>query len=447
MKRSVKYELNSIVSQIIVIVIVVISMMISYQYSKRWDLTKNKVNTLSQQSTDIVKNLQKPVNAYLFTEQLSRKKSIEDLLSMYEKAGRNFKYVTYDPAKTPQKAQEFGVTSDPSLYIEAEGGNRERISEPTEENITNAIARSLSVKEKIIYVLSGHGEATIDDNQKTDMKSLALLKESLEKEVYKVIPLLLKETGKIPEDASMIVIAGPTSKYFPKEIDIIENYLKNGGRALILTGNEFPKENKNFFDKYGFEFEDGYIYDKSSSMLGVDPSITVILAVTDSDITKGFQNLKDMYFMPLTSAFRYKEQIEGIDVLPVINTTSQCILKDSKQKNAEEEKSYTVGLTVERHVKGTDKVERLVVLGSSLMAGRTIISNGQNLNILLNSVAWLTGEKNLIAIRPKDEIFEPLNLTPRESAQFMFKIVIMFPVLIMGLWFSFRVAKKIAGRK
>ena len=81
------------------------------------------------------------------------------------------------------------------------------------------------------------------------------------------------------------------------------------------------------------------------------------------------------------------------------------------------------------------------------MAGRTIISNGQNLNLLLNSVAWLTGEKNLIAIRPKDEIFEPLNLTPRESAQFMFKIVIMFPVLIMGLWFSFRVAKKIAGRK
>ena len=124
MKRSVKYELNSIVSQIIVIAIVVISMMISYQYSKRWDMTKNKVNTLSQQSTDIVKNLQKPVNAYLFTEQLSKKKSIEDLLSMYEKAGKNFKYVTYDPAKSPQKAQEFGVTSDPSLYIEAEGGNR-----------------------------------------------------------------------------------------------------------------------------------------------------------------------------------------------------------------------------------------------------------------------------------------------------------------------------------
>ena len=59
MKRSVKFELNSIISQIIVIVIVVVSVMISYQYSKRWDLTKNKVNTLSEQSANLVKNLQK----------------------------------------------------------------------------------------------------------------------------------------------------------------------------------------------------------------------------------------------------------------------------------------------------------------------------------------------------------------------------------------------------
>lgn len=448
MKRSVKFELNSIISQIIVIVIVVVSVMISYQYSKRWDLTKNKVNTLSEQSANLVKNLQKPVNAYLFTEQLGKKTSIEGLLSMYEKSGKNFKYVTYDPTKSPQKAQEFGVTSDPSLYIEAEGGKRERISDPTEENITNAIARSLSVSEKKVYVISGHGEATIDDTKSSDVTSLVLLKEALEKEVYKIYPLLLKDTGKIPEDASAIVIAGPKSKYYPKEIEIIENYLKNGGRALILTGNDFPKENKNFFDKYGFEFEDGYVYDKSSNMLGVDPSIVVILAVTDSDITKGFQNLKDMYFMPLSSAFRFKKQIDGIDVIPVINTTGQCVLKDSKDdKKSSEENVYTVGLTIERHVKDSDKVERLVVLGSSLMAGRTIISNGQNLSLLLNSMAWLTGEKNLIAIRPKDEIFEPLNLTPSESAQFMFKTIIMFPVLIMAFWISFKVGKKIAGRK
>ena len=445
MKRSTKFEINSILSQIIIVGIVIISIMIAHQHSKTWDLTKNKVNTLSQDSTKLIKNLQKPVTAYLFTEQLGKKKTIENLLNMYEKAGKNFKYFSYDPTKSPQKAQEFGVTSDPSLYIEAEGGKRERIADPTEENITNAIHRSLSAKDKYIYVLAGHGEATIDDTQKTDMKSLTILKESLEKEVYKVFPLILKETGKIPEDASAIIIAGPTSKYYPKEIEIIENYLKNGGKALILTGSEFPKENKNFFNKYGFTIEDGYVYDKSSNMLGVEPSIAVILAVTPSEITTGFQNLKDMYFMPMSSAFSYTEQKDGINVIPVINTTAQCILKDSKRP--EEDNTYTVGLTIERHVKDSDKIEKLVVLGSSLMAGRSIISNGQNLNLLLNSVAWLTDEKNLIEIRAKDEVFEPLNLTPNESAQFMFKTVIMFPILIICFWLSFRISKKIVGKK
>ena len=58
-----------------------------------------------------------------------------------------------------------------------------------------------------------------------------------------------------------------------------------------------------------------------------------------------------------------------------------------------------------------------------------------------------TDEKNLIEIRAKDEVFEPLNLTPNESAQFMFKTVIMFPILIICFWLSFRISKKIVGKK
>ena len=64
--------------------------------------------------------------------------------------------------------------------------------------------------------------------------------------------------------------------------------------------------------------------------------------------------------------FRFKKQIDGIDVIPVINTTGQCVLKDSKDdKKSSEENVYTVGLTIERHVKDSDKVERLVVLYES----------------------------------------------------------------------------------
>ena len=45
MKRSTKFEINSILSQIIIVGIVIISIMIAHQHSKTWDLTKNKVNT------------------------------------------------------------------------------------------------------------------------------------------------------------------------------------------------------------------------------------------------------------------------------------------------------------------------------------------------------------------------------------------------------------------
>ncbi|MCQ2736698.1 MAG: hypothetical protein MJ234_05795, partial [bacterium] len=105
-------------------------------------------------------------------------------------------------------------------------------------------------------------------------------------------------------------------------------------------------------------------------------------------------------------------------------------------------------LTIERPVSGSSETERAVILGSSLMAGRQGIKQGENLSLLLNSMAWLSEEKNLIAIRPKDSVMEPLSMTPAETSQFFFKTVIAIPFMIVALWLSFKIAKRITrGRK
>jgi hypothetical protein len=86
-------------------------------------------------------------------------------------------------------------------------------------------------EQKTIYFTQGHGEKQIDDMDKTGYSTV---KGQLEKENYIVKPLNLIVEGKVPMDASVIVVAGPTSEPFPNELDLLDGYLKGGGSVLLL---------------------------------------------------------------------------------------------------------------------------------------------------------------------------------------------------------------------
>ncbi len=441
MKESTKYEINAAASLVITAAIIIVCVMICHQHNAKWDLTKNRENTLSPQSCELVKNLNKKVTATVFTDDSAKRKRIDSLLSLYKAQGKNFDYRFYEPNKNPKKASEYGVTADPCIYLETDGSKRERISEATEEKITNSMARLLVTKGKTIYLLAGHGELSADDPG--SIKSLALLKDSLEKEIYTVKTLVLKETGEIPDDAAIIAVIGPRAKMFPKEVKLLEDYMAKGGKTLWLTGSDFPEENRGIFDKYGFSMLKGHIVDKTATMLGADPSITIILTAANSEITKGFESLKNMYVMPLCGAFRFEKSVEGTTVIPVLSTSADCSLSVKDPKDDAKDGVYAAGLTIERPIKGSEETEKAVVLGSSLMAAKEVVGQGENLNLLLNSAAWLAEEKNLIAIRPKDEATEPLEMTRAESSQFFFNTVIAMPFFILAVWFSLKAAKKL----
>lgn len=446
MKQSTKYELNAALSIIIAAAIIVVCMMICYQHPAKWDLTKTRENTLSEQSSELIARLPVKMTATVFTDDKGKRKRADNLLSLYKACGKNFEYRFIEPNKNPAKTEEYGVTTDPSIYLETDGSKREKITEITEEKITNAMARLLVTKEKTVYFLTGHGEMKSGDPE--NINSIDYFKTALEKEIYTVKTLNLIESGKIPEDASIIVIAGPSSKIFPKETELLESYMNKGGKTLWLTGGEFPAENRKIFDKYGFSILKGHIIDKTASMLGADPSITVILTAAASDVTKGFVNLKSMYIMPMCSAFKFEKTVEGTTVIPVLSTSAGCELSGENTDDNIPDGIYAAGLTIERPLSGSSETERSVILGSSLMAGRQGIKQGENLSLLLNSMAWLSEEKNLIAIRPKDSVMEPLSMTPAETSQFFFKTVIAIPFMIVVLWLSFKIAKRITrGRK
>src|SRR5262245_60482736 len=138
-----------------------------------------------------------------------------------------------DPDKEPTLAEQMKMTTVPSLHIQY-GKESVVVTQPTEETITNGIIRVTRPGKKTVYFTEGFGEAGTQDPQ--DPKGFSSLKLALEQENYEVKTLLLPSVEQVPDDASVVVLAGPTRPLTDGAIAALDGYLKRGGRLFAMVG-------------------------------------------------------------------------------------------------------------------------------------------------------------------------------------------------------------------
>src|SRR5260370_33267388 len=115
-------------------------------------------------------------------------------------------------------------------YGGADSGEGTNVNVLTEESLTNAIIRATRSTKKVIESLDGHGEADPDDAE--GQGGYGTIKKDLEGEGYEVRKLELAQLPKVPDDANLVVVAGPIKPLGQHEIDALNDYLKHGGRGM-----------------------------------------------------------------------------------------------------------------------------------------------------------------------------------------------------------------------
>lgn len=101
-----------------------------------------------------------------------------------------------------------------------------------EQKISSAIREVLEEKRPKLYFLTGHEEASTEDfGGEQGLGGMARL---LRQKDFELAPLNLTETGSVPADASLLVIAGPRVALGQREVDALTGWLKSGGDALVM---------------------------------------------------------------------------------------------------------------------------------------------------------------------------------------------------------------------
>ncbi len=118
----------------------------------------------------------------------------------------------------------------------------------------------------VLYVLSGHGEASLDDPD--PYAGLSRLRSVLLRQAVDLRPLNLAEAGAVPRDCDALLILNPKRSLPDPEAEAIDEYLREEGRALILLDGAAGPVPERVLSAWGVEVADAVATDPTRSLSG-----------------------------------------------------------------------------------------------------------------------------------------------------------------------------------
>ncbi|HTR80497.1 MAG TPA: Gldg family protein [Bacteroidota bacterium] len=251
---------------LLILGILVVINIISIRFFGRFDLTKNKVYSLSDASKNLIRSFDDRVTirAY-FTEDLpapynDNRREVLDMLNEYKAyAGGNlqFEFINPEGEKGEQEAREEGI---PPVDVQVVKNDRFEVKRAylglvmryedkketlpviqnlgsLEYDISSALKR-LTTKHKLrIGYTQGNGEP--------DLSTMKQAYQALTSQ-YEVTPVNLANGGTVPTDLAALLVIAPQKKFTDSSKYQIDQYLMRGGKIAFLLN----KVNANLQTQY-----------------------------------------------------------------------------------------------------------------------------------------------------------------------------------------------------
>jgi len=461
-RRQWKYGTNAVVLSIAVLGILGVANYLVARHTKRWDLTENKRYSLSDQTRKVVGGLQDDIVVTYFQRTLDMRRG-EDRLKEYQALSPHLKVEFVDPVKSPQKAQAYDVRGPWPIIIVEHGGKRERVTNDSEEDLTNALIKVTREGTKTVCFVEGEGERSPSDSSE---RGLTGAKAALEKSLYEVKDVFLLREKQVPADCTVAVVAGPENDLETPTIDALRTFVKGGGKALFMIEPPFKHAYPNIvglLKEWKIDAGDDVVVDVSGmgQLFGASELAPLVTDYPYHAITKDFRVMT--LFGGARSMQAGDETREGV--------TSQNLARTSPQSWAESDVKAQGEITLDETTgdrtgpialaavatisapsptpspspspaaegeEGEAKEEpakapegRVAAFGDVDFASNALLGFQGNQDFFLNTVAWLSEDADLISIRPKEPEDQRLTMTLQQQQNATWLARLVFPLLFV----------------
>ncbi len=461
-------------SVVVAVGLVGVANYVAFKNPKEIDLTREGLYTLSDQTVNVLGRIKDEVTIYAFFSSLDPDfPTVEETLKRYKEKSQKLRYEMVDPQSRPDLVEKFGITERGPRIVIAARGQDTRAKDVNEEELTNGIVKVAEQSQKAIYFLTGHGEASIEDEENTEgMKGLA---EAIRAEGYTVKTLnLLEAKGaapgaklevqlpghpsghkdepvaegaglEVPLDVAVLIIGGAKGKLLQPEVAALERWVQKGGRLIALLEPDSDAGLGTLLAQWKIAPQADLVVDTNplNRLLGLGPAAPMVQPPEAQMEHPAVKALAAPVVLAASRSLKIAEGgMPGVDAQALLEAGESAWGETNLQGGSaaidDKDNAGPVPVLVAavRDVTETVKLNtqgRVVVAGDSEWANNKYLQLQGNGDMFLNLLNWMAEEEGRISIRPKTRQASQLFLTQAQMGQVKFFSLDILPVLIVAM--------------
>jgi hypothetical protein len=254
---------------------------------------------------------------------------------------------------------------------------------------------------------------------------------------YQLDQLDLLTQPEIPERCTGVVLAAPRADLGPAA-DVIAGYLRDGGRALVLSDPASSVDLTPLVAPYGMGFVKGFVLEGDESLrLPGDPFTMAVLRYrSTSPVTR---RLAPTLF-PGAEGMTVDEgsSVPGLSATPILRSSELAYLETepaAAEFNSATDKPGPViigaGADLSGNFSGTIRRTRVVAVGDVDWATNAYVGQAGNAALFVQALDWLTLEEDLVSVSPNLPTLRGLELSDARTRYARLLTAGLVPMLLL----------------
>lgn len=408
----------------------------AFHNDRQLDLSAGHRFTLAPETRTLVKAVKSELKVTAFaTPKGGVARDAQFLLQRYHQINRHITYSVVDPDQHPTQAQRLGITQYATV-VAMYRGRRVDAAEVDELEISTAILRLLRARTRTACFVTGHGEPAIDD---TSPDGLSRAADGLRHNAYEPRVLDLSTVAAVPPDCAMVVEAGATDPFVPREVDLLNSYARAAGRLFVMATPASSADPNPILNPWGVRFAGGLVIDPSRSQSLDFDNVVAESFPSANPVTRGVSRLQ----LPVGGGLLVDVPPGrgGLTVSRLALSSEQAFVEshpDTETRfDADQDLPGPVLLATasdDSHVTAESKIvrTRVVATGATAWATNRFLNDLSNVRFLLNAVNWLAEEEQLLAVTARPANDRPLPFTQERQTRVLLVTVGIVPGAILG---------------
>lgn len=373
---------------------VVVNILIGYlpENMRSFDVTSNKMYTLTEETKAFTAGLSDDITIYVLVNEEYKDENLDTTLRKIKDLSKHITVTYVDPVANPLFYTNYADMEPTDNSLIVVGSERNRVIDYNdiytyeyysyyeyqitgydgEGQLAAALIFVTTDDMPKIYVVTGHDEWVLE-NQYVQ----AIQKENIE---YEELSLL--KTDAVPDDAQAVILNAPLRDYSADEADKVIAYLNQGGNAVIIpawTDDELPNFER-ILDFYGVSLLDGIIMENDMDMYYEEIPYFLLPQIDYDEMTDSVYGMS--VFVPYAKGILYDEWAEDILYTPLLETSENSyskiyqednmqIIADFTKTEEDEDGPFIIALRADKDVENGNISQAVIVSSEQLFTEDT----------------------------------------------------------------------------